>query len=112
MTEVKEITRLLMRHYFKGRYYDLHKDDIILNTIKVYEIRDGLLGKQISFDIQVGGENEYRIVPSSSNYEFFIAYYCLVKARKIVIKAEDIPRYKNMDGSISISFDKNGTIIN
>lgn len=32
-----------MRHYFKGRYFDLHKDDVILNTIQVYEIRDGEL---------------------------------------------------------------------
>ena len=40
MTNTKEITRLLMRHYFKGRYFDLYKDDVILNTIQVYEIRD------------------------------------------------------------------------
>ena len=32
-----------MRHYFKGRYFDLHKDDVILNTIQVYEIRNGEL---------------------------------------------------------------------
>lgn len=112
MTNTKEITRLLMRHYFKGRYFDLYKDDVILNTIQVYEIRDEELGRQVPFDIQVAGEDEYRIVPNSSNYEFFIAYYCLVKTRKIVIKAEDIPRYKNMNVSMSISFDKNGTIIN
>lgn len=112
MIETKEITRLLMRHYFKGRYFDLHKDDVILNTIQVYEIRDGELGRQIPFNIQVDWKDEYRIVPNSSNYEFFIAYYCLVKTRKIEIKTKDIPRYKNMDGSISISFDKNGTVIN
>lgn len=61
MTNTKEITQLLMRHYFKGRYFDLHKDDIILNTIQVYEIRDGELGRQVPFDIQVAGEDEYRM---------------------------------------------------
>ena len=68
-----------------------------LNTIQVYEIGDEELGRRVPFDIQVAGEDKYRIVPNSSNYEFFIAYYCLVKTKKIVIKAEDIPRYKNMD---------------
>lgn len=89
MTEAKEITKILERHYFSGRFFDIHEEDIILNTIKVYEIRDGELSKQIPYDIQVVGEKGYRIIPASPNFEFFVAYYRLVKVMKIEIKSDD-----------------------
>ena len=70
------------------------------------------MGEPVTFDIQKLSKEEIRVIPHSAHNKFMIKYYRLVNATTYTIKAKDIPRYKNMDGSISISFDKNGTVIN
>ncbi len=120
MIETKEAIKIPIIKIFEGDIFkfDLKDDeDVILNSIKVYAIYGSAIygscmGEPVTFDIQKLSKEEIRVIPHSAHNKFMIKYYRLVNATTYTIKAKDIPRYKNMDGSISISFDKNGTVIN
>ena len=114
MIETKETLKMPIIKIFEGDIFkfDLKDEDVILNSINVYAIYGSCMGEPVTFDIQKLSKEEIRVIPHSAHDKFMIKYYRLVNATTCTIKAEDIPRYKNMDGSISISFDKNGTVIN
>ncbi len=115
MDKIKEIIKIPIMKVFSEPvfYLNLHDRDIILNSIYVCEVdEDNGTGKPVLFNIQKISEDEIRVIPNSSHKKFFIRYDCMVKAITFTIKAKDVPKYKNTDGSISISFDKTGTIIN
>lgn len=91
---------------FTGKYFDLKKKDIILNSIVVHELRSETdLGNKVCFDIQVAGEDGFRIVPDSSCNKFFIRYDRMVNCYKINVTPDDLPHYKNPDGNYSFYFD-------
>ena len=114
MIETKESIKMPIMKTFEGGIFkfDSKDENVILNSIEVYTIYGSCMGEPVTFDIQKLSKEEIRVIPHSAHNKFMIKYYRLVNATKCTIKAKDIPRYKNMDGSILISFDKNGTVIN
>lgn len=114
MIETKESIKMPIMKTFEGGIFkfDSKDENVILNSIEVYTIYGSCMGESVTFDIQKLSKEEIRVIPHSAHNKFMIKYYRLVNATTYTIKAKNIPRYKNMDGSISISFDKNGTVIN
>ena len=114
MIETKESIKIPIMKTFEGSIFkfDSKDENVILNSIEVYTVYGSCMGVPVTFDIQKLSKEEIRVIPHSAHNKFMIKYYRLVNATTYTIKAKDIPRYKNMDGSISISFDKNGTVIN
>ena len=106
MKKEKGLFKVPYMEVFHGKYFDLKKKDIILNSIKVHELRSERdLGNKVCFDIQVAGEDGFRIVPDSSCNKFFIKYDRMVNCYKINVTPDDLPHYKNPDGSYSFYFD-------
>lgn len=114
MIETKEAIKIPIIKIFEGGIFkfDLKDENVILNSIEVCAIYGSCMGELVTFDIQKLSKEEISVIPHSAHDKFMIKYYRLVNATTYTIKAKDIPRYKNVDGSISISFDKNGTVIN
>lgn len=114
MIETKEVIKIPIIKTFEGGIFkfDLKDENVILNSIEVCTIYGSCMGEPVTFDIQKLSKEEISVIPHSAHDKFMIKYYRLVNATTYTIKAKDIPRYKNLDGSISISFDKNGTVIN
>ena len=93
------------------QYYDLNKDDIILNSIQVHKVHESWLGERIPFDIKMI-DGKMRIVPLviadkyMITYDYFVeAKKITVKGKKITVKAEDIPKYKFDDNNYTFYFD-------
>ena len=106
MKKEKGLFKVPYMEVFHEKYFDLKKKDIILNSIVVHELRSERdLGNKVCFDIQVAGEDGFRIVPDSSCNEFFIRYDRMVNCYKINVTPDDLPHYKNPDGNYSFYFD-------
>lgn len=105
MKKEKGLFKVPRMEMFTGKYFDLYKKDIILDSIEVNEINGNNLGNKVCFDIKVADENTFRIVPNSSCDEFFITYSCMVNCYKINVTPDDLPNYKNPEGSYSFYFD-------
>ena len=105
MKKEKGLFKIPRMETFTGKYFDLYKKDIVLDSIKVNEINGNNLGNRVCFDIQVAGDDAFRIVPNSSCDKFFIVYDRMVNCYKINVTPDDLPDYKNSDGSYSFYFD-------
>ena len=105
MKKEKGLFKVPRMEMFTGKYFDLYKKDIVLDSIKVNEINGNNLGNRVCFDIQVAGDDAFRIVPNSSCDKFFIVYDRMVNCYKINVTPDDLPDYKNSDGSYSFYFD-------
>lgn len=106
MKKEKGLFKVPYMEVFYGKYFDLKKKDIILNSIVVHELRSERdLGNKVCFDIQVAGEDGFRIVPGSSCNKFFIKYDRMVNCYKINVTPDDLPHYKNPDENYSFYFD-------
>ena len=106
MNKEKGLFKVPYMEVFHEKYFDLKKKDIILDSIVVHELRSERdLGNKVCFDIQVAGEDGFRIVPDSSCNEFFIRYDRMVNCYKINVTPDDLPHYKNPDGNYSFYFD-------
>lgn len=106
MKKEKGLFKVPYMEVFHEKYFDLKKKDIILDSIVVHELRSETnLGNKVCFDIQVAGEDGFRIVPDSSCNEFFIRYDRMVNCYKINVTPDDLPHYKNPDGNYSFYFD-------
>lgn len=106
MKKEKGLFKVPYMEVFHEKYFDLKKKDIILDSIVVHELRSERdLGNKVCFDIQVAGEDGFRIVPDSSCNEFFIRYDRMVNCYKINVTPDDLPHYKNPDGNYSFYFD-------
>lgn len=106
MKKEKGLFKVPYMEVFHEKYLDLKKKDIILDSIVVHELRSETnLGNKVCFDIQVAGEDGFRIVPDSSCNEFFIRYDRMVNCYKINVTPDDLPHYKNPDGNYSFYFD-------
>ena len=114
MIETKEAIKIPIMRIFEGSIFkfDSKDENVILNSIEVFTVYGSCIGEPVTFNIQKLSKEEISVIPHSAHDKFMIKYYRLVNATTYTFKAKDIQRYKNMDGSISISFDKNGTIIN
>ena len=78
MKKEKGLFKVPRMEIFTGKYFDLYKKDIVLDSIKV---------------------------PNSSCDKFFIVYDRMVNCYKINVTPDDLPDYKNSDGSYSFYFD-------
>ena len=106
MKKEKGLFKVPYMEIFTGKYFDLNKKDVILDSIKVHEVRsESDFGNKVCFDIHVAGENAFRIVPESSCDKFLIRYDRMVNCYKINVTPDDLPDYKNSDGSYSFYFD-------
>ena len=92
------------------QHYDLNKDDIILNSIQVYKVHESCLGERIPYDIKMI-DGKMRIVPLVIADKYMIIYDHFVKAKKITVKAEDIPKYKFDDNNYTFYFDCKGHLL-
>ena len=71
---------------FNGKYFDLNKKDVILNSIKIKEFyEDSPFGEDICFRIELTAEGKFRIIPYSSHNRFLIKYYYLMHGYKISV---------------------------
>lgn len=114
MTETKEVIKIPMIKTFKGSIFefDLKNENIILNSINVYAVYESCLGEFVPFDIQKLTKEEIRVIPRSTHDEFLIKYERVINAKKIEIKAEDIPKYKFDNNNYTFYFDCKGTLLN
>ena len=62
MTKKKELCRVKFMKTFED-YYNFEQKNIILNSIRVAVLYDDKHFKNIPFDIQVAGENGFRVKP-------------------------------------------------
>lgn len=103
MTKKKELCRVKFMKMFEDSYYDLEQKNIILNSIRVVILDDNQhLKKMIPFDIQVAGENRFRVRPCFSKGKFLVMYECMIKAYKVTIPANAFPYHMNENGDFEI----------
>lgn len=103
MTKKKELCRVKFMKMFEDSYYDLEQKNIILNSIRVATLDDEQhLEKMIPFDIQVAGENGFRVKPCFSKGKFLIMYEHVVEAYKVTIPANAFPYHMNKNGDFEI----------
>lgn len=96
MTKKKELCRVKLMKMFEDSYYDLEQKNIILNSIRVATLDDEQhLEKMIPFDIQVAGENGFRV-------KLLIMYEYVTEAYKVTIPANAFPYYMNENGDFEI----------
>lgn len=75
MTKKKELCRVKFMKIFENGYYDFEQRNIILDSIRVATLDDDHnLKEVIPFDIQVAGENGFRVRPCFSKGRFLIMY--------------------------------------
>lgn len=73
----KELCKTQFMKTFED-YYDFEQKNIILNSIRVALLDDDKhFIKIILFDIQVAGENGFRIRPCFSKGKFLVMYECM-----------------------------------
>lgn len=98
----KELCKVQFMKTFED-YYDFKQKNIILNSIRVAALDDDKHFKEnIPFDIQVAGENGFRVRPCFSRGKFLIMYECMIKAYKVTIPANVFPYYMNENGDFEI----------
>ena len=103
MTKKKELCRVKFMKMFEDSYYDLEQKNIILDSIRVVILDDDQhLKKRIPFDIQVAGENGFRVRPCFSKGKFLVTYECMIKAYKVTIPANAFPYHMNENGDFEI----------
>ena len=87
---------------------DLYDKDIILNSIRVYEIdEDGCVKCKVPYTIQCAGEKYITITPDSNGVKFAVEYKILVYAHTITISRDDYPCTCKSDFVISLDNDFN-----
>ncbi len=101
MTKKKELCRVKFMKTFED-YYNFEQKNIILNSIRVAVLYDDKHFKNIPFDIQVAGENGFRVKPYFSKGKFFIMYDYVVEAYKVTIPANAFPYHMNENGDFEI----------
>lgn len=99
----KELCKVQFMKAFEDSYYDLEQKNIILDSIRVVILDDEQhLKKMIPFDIQVAGENGFRVRPCFSKGKFLVMYECMIKAYKVTIPANAFPYHMNENGDFEI----------
>ena len=107
----KELIKIFKTKNFVGDSFILKDEDIILNSIRIYKNNDCTVKEYVCFYVQVGGENEYRIIISNIPGTYIIAYECIMEGYKMDIHSDDLPNYKNKDGNYNIFFDEKLNVI-
>ena len=103
MTKKKELCRVKFMKMFEDSCYDLEQKNIILDSIRVATLDDDHhLKKMIPFDIQIAGENGFRVRPCFSKGKFLVMYECMIKAYKVTIPANAFPYHMNENGDFKI----------
>lgn len=99
----KELCKVQFMKTFED-YYDFKQKNIILNSIRVATLDDDdkHFKKIIPFDIQVAGENGFRIRPCFSKGKFLVIYECMMKAYKVTIPSNAFPYSINENGDFEI----------
>ena len=99
----KELCKVQFMKTFED-YYDFKQKNIILNSIRVATLDDDdkHFKKIIPFDIQVAGENGFRIRPCFSKGKFLVMYECMMKAYKVTIPSIAFPYSINENGDFEI----------
>lgn len=99
----KELCKVQFMKTFED-YYDFKQKNIILNSIRVATLDDDdkHFKKIIPFDIQVAGENGFRIRPCFSKGKFLVMYECMMKAYKVTIPPNAFPYSINENGDFEI----------
>lgn len=99
----KELCKVQFMKVFEDSYYDLEQKNIILDSIRVATLDDDKHFKKIiPFDIQVAGENGFRIRPCFSKGKFLVMYECMMKAYKATIPSNAFPYSMNENGDFEI----------
>lgn len=103
MTKKKELCRVKFMKIFENSYYDFEQRNIILDSIRVATLDDDQhLKKVIPFDIQVAGEDGFRVRPCFSKGKFLIMYEYVVEAYKVTIPSNVFPYHMNDNGDFEI----------
>lgn len=98
----KELCKIQYTKIFED-YYEFEQNNIILNTIRVALLGDdNQFKKLIPFDIQVAGENGFRVRPYVFKGKFIIMYECYMDAYKVTIPANAFPYHMNENGDFEI----------
>lgn len=98
----KELCKVQFMKTFEN-YYDFKQKNIILNSIRVAVLDDDKHFKKIiPFDIQVAGEDGFRIRPCFSKGKFIVMYECMTEAYKVTIPANVFPYHVNENGDFEI----------
>lgn len=99
----KELCKVQFMKAFEDSYYDLEQKNIILDSIRVAVLDDDKhFEKNIPFDIQVAGENGFRVRPCFSKGKFLIMYEYVTEAYKVTIPANAFPYHMNKNGDFEI----------
>lgn len=99
----KELCKVQFMKAFEDSYYDLEQKNIILDSIRVATLDDDQhLKKIIPFDIQVAGENGFRVRPCFSKGKFLIMYEYVMEVYKVIIPANAFPYHMNENGDFEI----------
>lgn len=101
MENKKELCKVQFMKTFED-YYDFEQKNIILNSIRVAVLYDDEHFKKIPFDIQVAGENGFRVRPCFSKGKFLVMYECMMEAYKVTIPANAFPYHMNENGDFDI----------
>ncbi len=98
----KELCKIQYTKIFED-YYEFEQKNIILNTIRVALLGDdNQFKKLIPFDIQVAGEEGFRVRPCVFKGKFIIMYECYMDAYKVKIPANAFPYHMNENGDFKI----------
>lgn len=99
------LTKVLQMHGFR-KTIDLYDKDIILNSIRVYEVEeDGCVKRKVPYTIQCAGEKYVTVTPNSTWEKFIIEYVKVVYAHTITISREDYPSTHKGDFVIKLDDD-------
>lgn len=99
---IKKLCEIQYTKIFED-YYEFEQKNIILNTIKVALLGDdNQFKKLIPFDIQVAGEEGFRVRPCIFKGKFIIMYECFMEAYKVEIPANAFPYNLSEDGNFEI----------
>lgn len=105
MKKEKGLFKVPYMEVFSGKYFNLNKKDVILDSVKVRAVYgESNFGDEIPFRIEVD-EDDFRIFPKSPCDQFFIRYDRMINCYKINVTPDDLPGYKNSNGSYSFYFD-------
>lgn len=105
MKKEKGLFKVPYMKVFYGKYFDLKEKDVILDSINIREVYDESdFGEEVPFSIEVTTD-DFKVFPNSSCRKFFIRYDRMVNCYKINVTPDDLPGYKNPDGSYSFYFD-------
>ena len=98
----KELCKIQYTKIFED-YYEFKQKNVILNTIRVALLGDdNQLKKLIPFDIQVVGEEGFRVRPCVFKGKFIIMYECYMDAYKVEIPADAFLYKLRDDGNFEI----------